>query len=258
MSGRNVLRTRKDDAQDQIAAALIYACHPNYVVLTVNYFTLGIMSAAITLKNPPSTGILKAALRRLLTDPHWQQRIVGIHGIPDDARPYPNVSLDGLEAKGDIDILLVDPLHPEFATAIQVKRIKVKDTTFASGTPNKLNALDELKRQANLQPIWLCEVFSFAMVVVDSRKHNNGEYRFDGLTPALRDTIANSVTPDGLRTRIGMMHYEFVQPIDDVPLTSGTYSGHLLRMPQTAPQPEAITAWVAQVIAKRDAESDKK
>ena len=41
LSGRNVLRTRREDAQNQITAARIYACHPNYVVLTVNYFTLG-------------------------------------------------------------------------------------------------------------------------------------------------------------------------------------------------------------------------
>jgi hypothetical protein len=134
------------------------------------------MAAAITLREPSLVDIPESELvRRLLTDPHWQQRIVGIHGIPDDARPYPEVSLDGLDAKGDIDILLVAPLHPQFATAIQVKRIKVKDTTFVSGTPNKLEALDELKRQANLlADLGFAQVFSFAMVVVDSRKHNNG------------------------------------------------------------------------------------
>jgi hypothetical protein len=44
MSGRNVLRARKNDAQNKITAAGIYACHPIYVVLTVNYFTLGAMT----------------------------------------------------------------------------------------------------------------------------------------------------------------------------------------------------------------------
>jgi len=40
------LRTEKDDTQNQIARVRIYARHPNYVVLTVNYFTLDARSNA--------------------------------------------------------------------------------------------------------------------------------------------------------------------------------------------------------------------
>lgn len=192
-----------------------------------------------------------ALVQRLLADPHWRQRILGIEGIPDNVRAYPEVVLEGLGRKGDIDILLVDPLHPEFATAAQVKRIKVKAETFASGKPNKIDELDKLKRQTNLLvDLGFAQVFSFALVVVDSRTRNSGKYCFDGLTPALRDLIADSLSLDGLANRAGMMHYEFVQPVDDVPLTSGTYSGKLLRMPQKISQPEIITAWVARVIAE--------
>jgi hypothetical protein len=223
------------------------------VTYFVNQSTLGIMAIDAALQQPSLADIPESKLvRSLLADPHWQQRIIGIHGIPDDARAFPEVPLDGLERKGDIDILLADPLHPEFATVVQVKRIKVKAETFASGTPNRLDAFNELKKQTNLlADLGFAQVFAFAMVVVDSRTRNNGEYRFDGLTPALRDTIASSLSLDGFAERIGAMHYEFVQPLDDAPLTSGTYSGKPLRMPQVARQPDAVTAWVAQVVEER-------
>jgi hypothetical protein len=214
------------------------------------------MATVNALKQPSLAEIPEGELvRLLLADPHWRERIVGLHGIPDGARPYPEVPLEGLDGRGDIDILLVDPLHPEFATVAQVKRIKVKAETFASGRPNRLEALEELKRQSNLlADLGFAQVFSFALVVVDSREQNNGEYRYDGLTPKLRDTIANCLTLDGLAMRVGMVHYEFVQPIDHPPLTSGTYSGKPLRMPQVAPQPDAVTAWVARIVAERDSE----
>jgi hypothetical protein len=218
------------------------------------------MAISGALKQPSLADIPeKELVRSLLADRHWQQRIIGIHGIPDDARAFPEVSLDGLERKGDIDILLADPLHPEFATVVQVKRIKVKAETFASGRPNKLDAFDKLKKQTNLlADLGFAQVFAFAMVVVDSRARNNGEYRFDGLNPALRDTIARSLSLEGLAKRVGAIHYEFVQPMDDVPLTSGTYSGKPLRMPQVVPQPDAVTAWVARVVAERIAEGIEK
>jgi hypothetical protein len=211
------------------------------------------MATAVELKQQSLAEIPEGELvRRLLGEPHWQERFVGIHGIPDDARAYPEIPLDGLERKGDIDILLVDPSHPEFATVVQVKRIKVKAQTFASGRPNKLDAFDELKQQTNLLvDLGFAQVFSFAIVVVDSRAQNNGEYRFDGLTPALRDMIGSSLSLDGLATRAGVMHYEIVQPIDDPPLTTATSSSRLLRMPQVVSQPDAITAWVARVVEER-------
>lgn len=190
----------------------------------------------------------------LLADSHWRQRLIGLHGIPENARHYPEVQLASLGKKGDIDILLVAPGRPEFATAIQVKRIKVTAKTFASGKPNKLEALEELKRQTNLLvELGFAQVFCFAVVVVDSRIQNRGAYRFDGLTPELRRTIEESLSTAGLAERVGLVHYEIVQPIDDVPLSTGTFSGKALRMPTVAAQPQSVTTWVAQVVAQRDA-----
>ena len=194
-------------------------------------------------------------VRALMADPHWRQRVVGIHGIPDDAHIYPEVELDDLGRKGDIDLLLADPCRPDFATVVQIKRIKVKQETFVSGRPNKLDALEELEHQSNLlADLGFAQVYSFVLVVVDSRAQNKGEYRFDGLTPHLRDMIASSLHLSGLRGRVGIVHCELVQPIDHPPLATGTSSVGLVRMPQVISQPEVITAWVARIIANRKGE----
>lgn len=190
----------------------------------------------------------------LLEDSHWRQRLVGLYGIPGDARHYPEVQLDSLGMQGDIDILLVAPGHPEFATAIQVKRVKVTNATFVSGKPNKLGELEKLKRQTNLLvDLGFAQVFCFVVVVVDSRIQNGGTYRFDGLTPELRKTIEDSLSTEGLDKRVGLVHYEIVQPMDDIPLSTGTFFAKALRMPEVAPQPRPITTWVAQVVEQRDA-----
>lgn len=82
-------------------------------------------------------------VERLLADSHWRnQRLLNIYGIPKDVEVYPRVNHDKLGKQGDIDILVVNPNKPEFATAIQVKRIKVVDKTFEKDNPpNKLGDL---------------------------------------------------------------------------------------------------------------------
>lgn len=193
-------------------------------------------------------------VRFLLADPHWRQRLVGLHGIPSDAVHYTEVPLTALGKKGDIDILLVGPGHSEFATAIQVKRIKVSTMTFACGKPNKLDALEELKKQTNLLvDLGFAQVFCFAIVVVDSRVRNGSAYRFDGLTRELRRTIDNALSTEGLASRAGLVRYEIVQPLDFPPLTTGTFFSNALRMPEIAAQPQAITAWVTQIVQQVNA-----
>ena len=83
-------------------------------------------------------------VKRLLSVPHWRERLLKIYGIPDDSVPHREVLLNSLGKEGDIDILLVSASRPDFTTAIQVKRIKVDARTFISGKPNRLSALSEL------------------------------------------------------------------------------------------------------------------
>lgn len=189
-------------------------------------------------------------VRRLLADPHWRERFLCIHGIPDEPRALSEVPLTGTRGEGDIDILAVDPSTPEEATAIQVKRIKVSQRTFETGLPNGFPAIKHLQRQSSLLVrLGFWQVFSYAIVVVDSRANNQGVYAFDGLTADLRSRIESALSMEGLHANVGFIQFELCQPIDHEPLSTGTFFAHIRRMPRTQPQPEAITAWVRARLA---------
>ena len=193
-------------------------------------------------------------VQRLLADPHWRSRLLGLYEFPTSLRDYPQVLHDELGKKGDIDILVVDPAQPQFATCAQVKRIKVTAHTFQTGKPNKLAEVAKLHEQSNrLVELGFWQVFSFALVVVDSRANNQGEYRYDGLNTELRNKINDSLTTEGLHRHAGFVRIELVQPIDHYPLGAGTFSSRLLRAPTIQPQPVNVTAWVSRIVAERNA-----
>ena len=185
-------------------------------------------------------------VRRLLNDSHWRERILRLHGIPDGVKYFPEVELDGLGAEGDVDILAVDPTTPHLATAVQVKRVRVSEKSFAKdGKPNKLNEISILNRQASLLvELGFWQVFAFVFVVIDSRIRNVGQYAFEGLTSELRAKIERGISTEGLDARAGCIVYEFTQPMEDHPLNTGTFWGHIVRMPICAPQSLAVTKWV--------------
>jgi hypothetical protein len=129
--------------------------------------------------------------------------------------------------------------------------VKVGASAFLSGRPNKLHEFDEGVRQANLlAQVGFSQVYLFVLVVVDSREQNAGGISYDGLTADLQRTIESTISTRELVQRVGLMHYEFVQPMDNAPLGIGTYSAHLQRIAETAVQSPELTQWVAQVIAR--------
>ncbi|MGH8664269.1 MAG: hypothetical protein ACREUX_08370 [Burkholderiales bacterium] len=194
-------------------------------------------------------------IRQILADEHWRQRLIGLHGIPDDSELYPEVSLEGLERlEGDIDLLLVPPGKPEYSTAIQVKRVKVSESSFATDAPNKLAELKKLKQQANpLDHVGFWQVYCFVLVAVDSRSHNAGVFTYAGLTPSLRAKIDDAISLQSLSDRVGLIHYEFVQPIDGRPLGAGTYFARPKRIAKPMPQPSMVTEWVRQAVLRKNA-----
>lgn len=192
-------------------------------------------------------------VERLMDTPHWRGRVVNLRGIPSDVVHRLAVPMQGLpgQPQGDVDILLLTPECPEHAIAIEVKRVKVGETTFGNGKPNKLKELKKGIRQANtLANIGFSQVYYFVLVVVDSRYHNAGRVTYNGLTPPLKAIIDQAISPVGLLPRIGLVHFEFVQPMDDKPLSIGTYSGNLKRLAEPVSQTPEITAWVERVTAR--------
>jgi hypothetical protein len=189
-----------------------------------------------------------------MADVVWRGRLIGVHGIPSDATFFLEVPLRGLPGnpEGDIDILLVVPTQPEFATVIQVKRVKVSDSTFRTGEPNKLGELAVGHRQASLlAEIGFAQVYCFVIVVVDSRQNNVDPMSYDGLTPTLQHKIRAAITTEELDDRAGLIHHEIVQSMDDEPLGAGTGGADLKRAAKVIAQPAAVTEWVRQVIAQR-------
>lgn len=208
-------------------------------------------SDEVPLENESIADIQEADLvDRLLGDDHWRSRLLGIRGIPSTSQPIPRVPLTGLpkEVKGDVDILLVPPDCPREAIAIEVKRIKVGLQAIRSGRPNKMQEFEKGVRQANLLAgVGFSQVYLWVLVVVDTREQNAGRYAYDGLCPNLSSKISQLIRPMGLHPRIGLIHYKFVQSMDDVPLGLGTYVGQLVRPAQRIDQPAEVTAWVARL-----------
>ena len=186
----------------------------------------------------------------LFNNPYWKTNLTNIRGIPDLASNYLEIPFDGLprQPKGDIDVLLVQSGVPQFATAIQIKRIKVSQRSSISGFPNKLNVYKKGVRQANLlAELGFAQVYLYVFIVVDSRSQNIGTYSYNGLTNELRAKIDSAISVDNLYERVGLIKFDFTQPMDYEPLHVGAYGGSLVRLASIAEQPKAITDWVDSI-----------
>jgi hypothetical protein len=208
--------------------------------------------------HPSIAGIHEDELvERLLTDPLWRSDMFELHGIPRGLAPKRRVSLDTApgEYRGDIDVLLCAPEHPEQAVVFEVKRIKFGAPALRpSGRPNKFREFKKAVQQANrLAQVGFWQVYLYVIVVVDAREQNAGRHTYRGLSTELKSLVTSVVTPRELSARVGLCDLEFVQPMDYPPLTVGSHSLHLHRLATAVPQSEELTKWVAGILSKSDA-----
>jgi hypothetical protein len=193
---------------------------------------------------------------QLLADLGLRSNLLGIQGIASDPVCFQNVCLDGIpsDVVTDVDILLCAPGQPESAIAVEVKRIKVGASALRSGRPNKLDELKKAVQQANLLArAGFSQVYLFVLVVVDSREKNMGKISYDGADSELRSLIEQAISVKGLNPRVGLVRYEFVQPMDHAPLGEGAlnaYGARLVRSAQKVPQPDELTRWVADLMER--------
>lgn len=178
--------------------------------------------------------------------------------MPADPSAFASVDLRGTPGnfRGDVDVLLCPRSQPELATAISVKRIKFGASAVRSGQPNKLGELKKAAEQANrLADVGFHLVYSFVFVAIDTREQNVGEEQitFAGLPVELKQFVHNAVTVHGLNPRIGLYRTEYVQPIDDEPLSTGSFYGFLVRNAQPVQQANSLTEWVSQVMLREPA-----
>jgi hypothetical protein len=189
-------------------------------------------------------------VERLLAEPVWRSRLIGLHSIPESPLIRQKVPLAGVpgDFPGDVDILLCSPCHPDLAVAIEVKRIKFGISAIRSGRPNKLHEFEKAVQQANrLASIGFSQVYLYVFAVIDTREQNSGQNTYVGLSPKLKGLIYRSISPSGLDERVGLCQVEIVQPMDYPPLGTGAWGGHLRRGARTVTQTEELTKWVSQL-----------
>ena len=193
---------------------------------------------------------------RLLANPYQRRDLLAIHGIPSGARSQQKESQAGLPGspKGDVDILLWKSHRPDQAVAIEVKTIKANLDGMGGDHLNRLGEFKKGVRQANdLARIGFWKVYLWVFVLVDSRLQNAGRITYDGLGGELKCEVDRTICTEKLNPRVGLIHYEFVQSMDEIPLDVGSYGGHLIRLAEGADQPGGVTAWVAQIDTESNA-----
>jgi hypothetical protein len=192
-------------------------------------------------------------VERLLSDPLWRYEFFEYAGMPRGMANRQQVPLDTAPGnwKGDIDALLCDPDHPEHAVAYQVKRIKFGINQLSNGTPSKLQAYEELARQANLlAKMGFWQVYAHVVVVVDAREQNAGKNTYAGLSSKLKSLVDTAISTAPLDGRVGLAMLEFTQPMDYKPFTVGFHGLALRRSSTPAVQSQDLTNWVAGLFSK--------
>ena len=187
-------------------------------------------------------------VRQLIDDPHWRGKLFhNIMGMPSRPRILQRLPLAEAPGsfRGDADVVLFAPGAHEAVTAVEMKRIKIGATSFASGEPNKLQEYAKAVQQANLlAKVGFAQVYLYVLVVVDSRKNNNGEFTYAGPTPELEARVRSVISLKDLEPRVGLIVHDFVQPMDHPPLELGTYGGQLHRLATPVPQALGIAEWI--------------
>jgi hypothetical protein len=90
------------------------------------------------------------------------------------------------------------------------------------------------------------QVYLWIFVLVDAREQNAGRLTYDGIIdPLLRSRIDQTISTQHLHPRVGLVSFEWVQPMDRPPLETGTYGAHLRRLAIPAEQGADVTDWVA-------------
>jgi hypothetical protein len=194
--------------------------------------------------------------QHVLNDVHYRDTLFNIKGMrTKDARVLECVELRVFRKNlaGDIDILVIPKEQPEQSTAIQVKRFAARVRMNAEGhdeveggTPERFRKLmlKGIKQANRTKKIGFSHVYLWIFVVVDTRERNSGWYTYEGPDSLLRSQIHQAISPMGLNPTIGLMHFEWVQPMDRPPFELNTHGGHLTKLAESTPQPQELTDWL--------------
>ncbi len=184
-------------------------------------------------------------VRHLIQDWHWGEPVIRMFGAPKDAKYVPEIQLSELGREGDIDLLCASKSEPQSAVAVQFKIAKIRETTYQSLRPNKLDELPKLIQQTNmLVELGFSRVFACLVVLIDSRVTPGEQIVVGGLTEELRSALDARISLRDLHERAGFLQTHLVQAPDSAPLTTGEISSHMVRVATAGRQTDSLTNWV--------------
>ena len=193
-------------------------------------------------------------MSHVLNDVHYRDTLFNIKGMrSQNARVLTNVDLRHLDKNlaGDVDVLVIPNDEPGQATAIEVKRFQAIVRMNAQGhdeggSPRRFRKLVEkgIKQANRRKKLGFANVYLWIFVVIDTRERNSGWYTYDGPDSLLRSQIHQAISPVGLDPTIGLLHFEWCQPMDRPPFELSTHGGHLERLATSTAQPSALTEWL--------------
>jgi len=210
---------------------------------------------SMPLVHPSIADIIEAdVVAKTLADPHYRNTLLNIKGLlSEDALIRTEVPLRKFrrDLPGDVDILVVPHDLPEQSTAIQVKRFKIKVQSDDDDFTFQLECMKELfdkgVQQANDNAdLGFSQVYLWVFILSDTRNRNNGRYTtYDGPDSRLNSIIRQAISTAKLRPHVGLMEFEWVQPMDRPPFTLGSHGTHGERFAESVKQPDDLTRWLS-------------
>ena len=158
---------------------------------------------------------------------------------------------------GEVDILVVPPGQPEQSTAVQVKRFKAEVRMDDQGRDDSnvghplrfrelmakgIDQANETKR------VGFSQVYLWIFVAIDTRERNSGWYTYEGPDSLLNSRIHHAISSVGLDPTVGLMMFEWCQPMDRPPFDLSTHGGHLTKLAESTPQPPDLTEWLETLL----------
>jgi hypothetical protein len=189
-------------------------------------------------------------VRHLIQDWHWGEPVIRMFSTPKDAKYIPEIQLSELGKKGDIDLLCASISQPQNAIAVQFKVAKIRQRTYQSLKPNKLEELHKLFQQTNiLVELGFSRVFACLVILIDGRVTPEGQMVVGGLTEDLRSSLDARISLEGLHERAGFLQTHLIQLPHSAPLTTGEISSHMVREATSSLQMASLTNWVKQHVS---------
>ena len=115
----------------------------------------------------------------------------------------------------EFDVLVCNPIKPQYAVAIECKRVKIKAESFEHNDVTKLEGVGKGVKQANeLLKVGFYRTFLAVIIVVDGRGRTDYGMHTRGVTTQQFEKIYDFPRRDSLHNDVGVLFIEVIQTTD--------------------------------------------